>query len=70
MCVFTLSCFLAKFVIVVRYIKVCKGEKFQDVRSRNVFKNSFYLQHGKCSLCLCCKRRRNVCELRDEMEIG
>ena len=41
-CVFTLSCFLAKFVIpsliVVRYIK----EKVLDVRSRNDFRNSFY----------------------------
>ena len=24
------------------------------------FRNSFYLQHGKCSLRLCCKSRRKV----------
>ena len=29
-------------------------------KSKCVFRNSFYLQHGKCSLRLCCKSRRKV----------
>ncbi len=29
-------------------------------KSKGVFKNVFYLQYGKCSLCLCCKTREKV----------
>ena len=55
--VFTLSCFLAKFVrFLSNYCLVYKGEGSR-CRSRNVFRNSFYLQHGIFSLLLCCKPR-------------
>ena len=46
-----------KFFVVVSYIKV---RSFKMSKSKCVFKNSFYLQHGKCSLRLCCKSHRKV----------
>ena len=58
---FTLSCFLAKFVRSPAYCcKVYKGECSRCTKSKCFFKNSFYLQHGIFSLLLCCKSRGKV----------
>ena len=54
--VFTLSCFLAKFIIpsliVVRYIKVCKGEKFQDVEIE-MFLEIVFICSMEYLVCVC-----------------
>ena len=54
MCVFTLSCFLAKslrsFAIVVRYLRKYDEDRWR--RSKGVFGIRFYLQHGILGLLL------------------
>ena len=59
--VFTLSCFLAKFV---RSLANCcyNRRRFKMYEVEMFLGIVFNWQHGIFSLCLCCKPRRKGCE--------